>query len=85
MGGFGEKSCGTGDERVRLPDAVLRALALFGTCSPGHTEACVSTVCIHFLLFVLCCSSQCEARMSGCLQQSDVSPPSTVPLLGGRG
>lgn len=75
-------------ERMRLPDAVLRTLALFGTCSPGHTEGCVSTVCIHFLLSVLCCSSQCKARMSGCLQQSDVSPPCTVPShcweVGGR-
>lgn len=75
-------------ERMRLPDAVLRTLALFGTCLPGHMEACLSTICIHFLLSVLCCSSQCKARMSGCLQQSDVSPPCTVPShcweVGGR-
>lgn len=89
MGGFGVKSCDTGDERMRIPDAVPRVLARFGTCSPGHVHRSVCEYRMHSLLLsLLHCSSQCEARMSGCLQQSDVSPPSTVPShcweVGGR-
>lgn len=49
MGGFGVKSCVTEDERMRIPDAVLRALALVATCSLGHIHRSVCEYRMHSL------------------------------------